>query len=152
MTRSMWGHQRVWIRSPVVLVTGAAVVALGPWPAVAARSPAPHVIVLPDPGLPADQAAAATLAAAGTTKCSSPSSDPVQDGQPIRVTLPPAPTFTVGAVNPRWWHSPRLASVTWQLGFPGLHWLGPLAPPAYDDHQTKALGVVAEQAVTFQRQ
>jgi len=139
------------MRSPVVLATGAAV-ALGPWPAAAAHSPVPHVIVLPDPGLPADQAAAAALAAAGTTKCSSPSSDPVQDDQPILVTLPPAPTFTVGAVNPRWWRNPPLASVTWQLGFLGLQWLGPLAQRAYDDDQTKALGVVAEQAVTFQRQ
>jgi Heparinase II/III-like protein/Heparinase II/III N-terminus len=86
-----------------------------------------------------------------STRCGGQAAEPVPDGQPIVVSLPPV-TFTVGKVSPAWWKNPPYADPGWQLQFLSLAWLRPLAQRAYNDNQKQSLDVVVEQVLTFHRQ
>lgn len=85
-------------------------------------------------------------------RCGNPSTDPVPDGQPIVVTMAPAPSFTVGAIPAASWKNPPVADPTWRLQYQGLMWIKPLARRAAMDGQLESLAALVDQAVTFHRQ
>ncbi|WP_433731674.1 hypothetical protein ACQP2Y_23315 [Actinoplanes sp. CA-051413] len=85
-------------------------------------------------------------------RCGSAAADPVPDGQPIVVSMPPAPAFTVGAIPAASWKNPPVADVTWRLQYQGLMWMKPLARRAAIDGQAQSLAALVAQAVAFHRQ
>jgi hypothetical protein len=123
----------------------------GPPQAAGEEEPPDHVLPAPDDEAP-ELAAAQAGAAAPVSGCGAPARNPVPDGHAIVVRLPPAPAFTVGAINPRWWKAPPVSDPTWRLTFLGLRWIPPLAQRAADDGQKKSLSALVAQAVSFHRQ
>jgi hypothetical protein len=85
-------------------------------------------------------------------RCGAGAADPVPDGQPIRVSMPPGPTFTVGSIPASWWRNPPSADPLWRLQFLGMMWVRPLAVRAAQDDQLTSLAVLAEQIAAFHRQ
>ncbi|WP_328474178.1 hypothetical protein OHA21_14475 [Actinoplanes sp. NBC_00393] len=85
-------------------------------------------------------------------RCGSAAIDPVPDGQPIVVSMPPARGFTVGAIPSSWWRSPPVTDPTWLLQFQGLMWMRPLARRAAMDGQQQSLAAIVGQAVRFHQQ
>ncbi|HEU5109331.1 MAG TPA: hypothetical protein VFT95_12370 [Micromonosporaceae bacterium] len=88
----------------------------------------------------------------GSARCSAPAADPVLDGAPMVVSIPPAPAFTVGAIPATTWRNPPSADASWRLNFEGLMWLRPLAQRAAQDNQPRSLAAIVDQAVAFHRQ
>lgn len=84
-----------------------------------------------------------------TPDCGPPSATAVPDGQPIVVSLPPAPLFTVGAINPYVWRHPMVASASWRLQFEAFMYLPPLAVRAAVDGSTRSLATIVGQVVAF---
>ncbi|GAA3347339.1 hypothetical protein GCM10020358_61750 [Amorphoplanes nipponensis] len=85
-------------------------------------------------------------------RCGPAAPDPVPDGEPIVVTMPPAPAFTVGRIPATAWRDPPVADPSWRLQFQGLMWMKSLARRAAIDGQLQSLGALVDQAVTFHRQ
>ena len=77
---------------------------------------------------------------------------PVPDGVPIVVSMPPAPDFTVGAIDPASWRNPPVSDPSWRLQYQGLMWMKPLARRAAMDGQLKSLQALVDQAVAFHKQ
>jgi hypothetical protein len=91
-----------------------------------------------------------TAAAVSTAKdCSPPSPTPVPDGQPIVVSLPPAPLFTVGKISPTVWRHPMETSPAWRLSFEAFLYLPPLAVRAEQDGQMSSLSTILQQVIAF---
>jgi len=84
-----------------------------------------------------------------TPDCGPPSATAVPDGQPIVVSLPPAPLFTVGKINPYVWRHPMVADPTWRLRFEAFMYLPPLAVRAALDGSTQSLATIVGQVVAF---
>jgi hypothetical protein len=84
--------------------------------------------------------------------CPPASPNPVPDGQPIVVELPPAASFTVGQIPAIVWRNPWVDDPTWRLWFESLRWLMPLARRAQEDGQRKSLATIIDQAIAFQVQ
>jgi hypothetical protein len=118
-------------------------------PAVAAASVAPNVP--PHTVQVLDDVRAGLLAASASTitGCGPPAADPVPDGQPIVVKLPPAAPFTVGKISKSMWLHPAVKDPAWQLWFYGFMWLHPLAERAAADGQQKSLAALVDQMVQF---
>jgi hypothetical protein len=74
---------------------------------------------------------------------------PVPDGQPIVVTIPPGPTFTVGQIPPAWWKTPPYGDAGWKLALRGFMWVQPLARRAYQDGQKDSLKAMIDQVLAF---
>lgn len=123
----------------------------GTSPAPGEEQPPGHVLPVPDDLAPELEAVRAATAAPAPA-CGAPARNPVPDGHAIVVKLPPAPAFTVGAINPGWWKAPPVSDPTWQLTFLGLRWIPALAQRAADDGQEKSLAALVAEAVTFHRQ
>ena len=87
-----------------------------------------------------------------SARCGAAATQPVPDGQPIRVSLPPAPAFTVGAIPSSWWRTPPSADPSWKLTFLGMMWTRPLAVRAAQDGQLRSLNALVEQVVAFHRE
>ncbi|MEU8233278.1 heparinase II/III family protein [Actinoplanes sp. NPDC048967] len=87
-----------------------------------------------------------------TARCGPASPDPVPDGQPIVVSMPPASPFTVGAIPASSWRNPPVTDVTWRLQYEGLMWMKPLARRAVMDGQMQSFAALVAQAVAFHRQ
>ena len=132
-------------------------------PALAAK-PSPHVIGT-DPVSVEDPAALLELyrvkpsskkqLAADPTAdagCGAPAADPVPDGEPIVVSLPPAPAFTVGKIDAASWRNPPSTDPTWQLNYLGLMWMKSLARRAAMDDQQQSLAALVDQVVAFHQQ
>jgi hypothetical protein len=142
-------------------LAAALVLVAAPAGAASARAVArPHVIPI-DPAAVDDPAALLKLYAPGTpladdptatARCGDPAADPVPDGQPIVVTIPPAGPFTVGAIPATSWRSPPVADPSWRLNFQGLMWMKPLARRAAMDGQSQSLAALVAQAVAFHAQ
>lgn len=96
-------------------------------------------------------AATSTFGARTSTApdCGAPSASAVPDGQPIVVSLPPAPLFTVGKINPYVWRHPMVASVAWRLHFEAFMYLPPLALLAANDGSTQSLATIVGQVAAF---
>jgi hypothetical protein len=77
-------------------------------------------------------------------------STPLPD--PIVVSIPPGPTFTVGRIPATWWKTPPYGDAGWQLNLRGFMWLPPLAQRAADNGQTEALDALVKQVVAFHQQ
>lgn len=84
--------------------------------------------------------------------CGPAAADPVPDGQPIVVSMPPAPAFTVGAIPASSWRTPPVSDPTWRLQYQGLMWMKPLARRAAMDGQTQSLAALVAQAAAFHQQ
>ncbi|MBV9097428.1 MAG: heparinase II/III family protein, partial [Frankiaceae bacterium] len=89
---------------------------------------------------------------AGTPDCGPPSATAVPDGQPIVVSLPPAPEFTVGKINPYLWRHPMVTGLEWRLSFEAFMYLPALAVRAANDGSTQSLATIVNQVVTFHQQ
>jgi hypothetical protein len=85
-------------------------------------------------------------------RCGPAAPDPVPDGQPIKVSMPPAPIFTVGAIAAASWRKPPVSDATWRMRYQGLMWMKPLARRAAMDLQKKSLNALVSQVVAFHRQ
>jgi hypothetical protein len=85
-------------------------------------------------------------------RCGDPAPDPIVEGDPLRVTIPPAEAFEVGKIDPATWRNPPVADPTWRLNFQGLMWMKPLARRAAMDGQQATLDALIAQAVVFHRQ
>jgi len=85
-------------------------------------------------------------------RCGAAAPDPVPDGQPIKVSMPPAPVFTVGAIAAASWRKPPVSNATWRMRYQGLMWMKPLARRAAMDLQTKSLNALISQVVAFHAQ
>ncbi|MFI1995967.1 hypothetical protein [Actinoplanes sp. NPDC020271] len=81
--------------------------------------------------------------------CDKPGDERVPDGRPIQVTLPPAPSMTVGEITGETWRRPPVTDPAWLLNFQGLRWVAPLAYRAGQDGQFTSLTALIRQAVTF---
>ncbi|WP_328474606.1 hypothetical protein OHA21_15640 [Actinoplanes sp. NBC_00393] len=81
--------------------------------------------------------------------CRGPAPDPVPDGQPIVVDMPPGPPFAVGKIKKRSWRRPPAADPTWQMRYQSLMWMPPLALRAARDGQLGSLTTLVQQAVQF---
>jgi hypothetical protein len=84
-----------------------------------------------------------------TAHCGAPAADPVPDGVPIVVSVPPGPAFTVGRIPKTWWRTPPYGDSGWQLQLRGFIWVNPLAQRAYDDGQKDSLKALVDQVVAF---
>lgn len=131
-------------------------------PSSPARAADVHVIPF-DPVLIDDPAALMQLyrhtrespgraAVPSSARCGAAATQPLPDGEPIRVSLPPAPAFTVGAIPSSWWRNPPVADPSWRLTFLGMMWVRPLAVRAATDDQLGSLNALVEQVATFHRQ
>jgi heparinase II/III-like protein len=89
------------------------------------------------------------LAQGEAVSCGAPAADPVPDGEPIVVSLPPAAPFTVGEISATVWRSPWVTDPTWRLSFESLSWMRPLAQRAADDQQFQSMDVLIRQALAF---
>ncbi|GAA3344498.1 hypothetical protein GCM10020358_48030 [Amorphoplanes nipponensis] len=85
-------------------------------------------------------------------RCGDPAAEPVPDGEPIKVSMPPAPVFTVGSIAATSWRTPPVADATWRMQYQGLMWMRPLARRAAMDGQLQSLAALVDQAVMFHRQ
>jgi hypothetical protein len=149
-----------WVRA-----FGAGVAALALFAVLIDASPAaaadPHVIP-PDPVAIDDIDALLELYGTPITslvedptadaRCGNAAADPVPDGQPIVVSMPPAPAFTVGAIPASSWRNPPVADPSWRLQYQGLMWMRPLARRAAMDGQQQSLASIVDQAVKFHQQ
>src|SRR5262245_50183747 len=88
---------------------------------------APHVVAVDAAEIPyaamekdameRDAAGKGAVARADDPRCGPAATAPVPDGQPIRVVMPPAKVFTVGAIPAAMWRRPPVADPTWRLNF-----------------------------------
>src|SRR4051812_36388922 len=78
-------------------------------------------------------------------RCGDPAPDPVPDGMPIEVLMPPATAFTVGAIPASSWTDPPVTDPTWRLNYQGLTWVRPLARRAAQDGQQESLKALVAQ-------
>jgi hypothetical protein len=85
-------------------------------------------------------------------RCGTVAPQPVPDGQPIVVVIPPGPAFTVGAISTSMWRNPPVTDPTWRQNFQAMMWLKPLARRAAQDNQQQSLTALVNQAVAFHRQ
>ncbi|MFC6021721.1 hypothetical protein ACFP2T_36845 [Plantactinospora solaniradicis] len=85
-------------------------------------------------------------------RCGNPAAEPVPDGEPILVSMPPAPVFTVGQIPASWWRTPPELNVTWRLYFESLGWIRPLAYRAVLDDQDESLATIVGQYLAFYQQ
>jgi hypothetical protein len=84
--------------------------------------------------------------------CGSASANPVLDGQPIAVRIPPARLFIVGSIPSSWWRNPPVSDPTWRLTLRGFVWAKPIAKRAHIDGELTSLATIAGQAVKFHQQ
>ena len=84
--------------------------------------------------------------------CGASATQAVPDRQPIKVSMPPVPAFTVGSIPASWWRKTPSADPLWKLRFQGLMWVRPLAIRAARDGQLRSLAALVAQAVTFHQQ
>ena len=155
--------KRVRVVGAGITVLAVAAGFLNATPALAAK-PSPHVIgtdpvSIEDPAALLDlyrvnpsskkQLAADPTADAG---CGAPAADPVPDGEPIVVSMPPAPAFTVGKINAASWRNPPSTDPTWQLNYLGLLWMKSLARRAAMDDQQQSLSALVDQVAAFHNQ
>jgi hypothetical protein len=84
--------------------------------------------------------------------CGPASPNPVPDGQPIAVQIPPAQSFTVGSIPSSWWRNPPVFDPTWRLTLRGFVWAKLIAKRAYIDSQFSSLSTIVDQAVKFHQQ
>jgi len=143
-----------------VLALTAALLGAGP---AAAASAGPHVIPL-DPIVVDDLDALEEIYGplpgfkaldedpTADARCGAAAPDPVPDGQPIKVSMPPAPTFTVGSIAAASWRNPPVSDPTWRMRYQGLMWMKPLARRAAMDLQAESLAALVSQVVAFHRQ
>ncbi|GLY95536.1 hypothetical protein [Actinoplanes sp. NBRC 103695] len=97
-------------------------------------------------------AAAADDDPTATAGCGPAATSPVNDGDPIVVSMPPAPAFTVGKIASTSWRNPPSADPTWRMNYLGLMWMKSLARRAAIDGQTGALDALVDQSVKFYQQ
>jgi hypothetical protein len=128
--------RRALLRCAVLLLALGPVAVAAP-PSWAGRA-RPHVLRLPDDADPAADGG-----------CGPPAADPVPDHQPIVVTLPPGPSFTVGQIPASWWRTPPYGDGGWRLHLRGFMWVQPLARRAYDDGQRDSLTALVDQILAF---
>ncbi|MEV7625942.1 hypothetical protein [Actinoplanes sp. NPDC089786] len=114
---------------------------------VPAAPVAPHVVAVDAAEIP-DRVSGR----ADDPRCGPAAPSPVPDGRPIRVVMPPAKAFTVGAIPAAMWRRPPVTDPTWRLTFQGLMWVRPLARRAALDGQQKSLAALVRQVVLFHRQ
>lgn len=147
------------------LAAGVAVLTLaavfGPAPPAVAAPGDPHVIPLgpavDDPGALADQYRTPSKARAAEdptadARCGAAAANPVPDGEPIVVSIPPAPPFTVGQIPASSWRNPPVADPSWRLTYQALLWMMPLARRAAQDGQQQSLTALINQAALFHQQ
>jgi Heparinase II/III-like protein/Alginate lyase len=92
----------------------------------------------------------ATTAVEDTGKhCGTAAPNPVPDGVPIVVSIPPGPSFTVGKIPTSWWRTPPYGDSGWQLQLRGFIYVSPLAQRAYQDGQQESLKALVDQVVAF---
>lgn len=104
----------------------------------------------PHPDVVSTSAAATDLTTADY--CGPASSNPVADGEPIAVRIPPAPPFIVGSIPASWWRDPPVSDPTWRLTLSGFVWAKPIAQRAHVDGQLRSLSSIVGQAVKFHQQ
>jgi hypothetical protein len=95
---------------------------------------------------------AASAAVPALAHCGPAANQAVPDGEPIKVDLPPAPTFTVGSIPASWWRSTPSADPLWRLRFLGMMWVRPLAMRAAQDGQVRSLAALVDQVARFHQQ
>lgn len=78
-----------------------------------------------------------------------PAPDPVPDGEPIVVSMPPAPPFTLGEISPTVWRQPMVPNPAWRLHFEGFMYLPPLAVRAAEDGSLGSLATMVDQVIAF---
>lgn len=98
---------------------------------------------------PSTFAGRATTATTTTPDCGPASATPVPDGEPIVVSLPPAPLFTVGQIKAAVWRHPMVADLSWRLHFEAFMYLPALAVRAVRDGSTGSLDTIIRQVVAF---
>ncbi|GLY95535.1 heparinase II/III family protein [Actinoplanes sp. NBRC 103695] len=84
--------------------------------------------------------------------CGAAAADPVPDGEPIVVSLPPGPNFTVGSIPASSWRNPPETDATWKMNYLGLMWMKGLARRAAIDDQQQSLQALVDQAVKYYQQ
>ncbi len=133
--------RRTLYKSAAVALALGSVGLVSPW-SWAGDDPGPHVFGIPRDDSVPDPAGGCGVAAP----------DPVPDGQPIVVALPPGPGFTVGQLPALWWKNPPYGDSGWQLSLRGFMWLPSLAHRAYNDGQHESLNALVEQLLAFHSQ
>jgi hypothetical protein len=114
-----------------------------PSPAAAQKAEPPPVVV------------SIKIASADTTTvdyCGSAAANPVSDGFPVVVRIPPVPAFTVGSIPSTWWRDPPSSDPTWRLTLRGFVWAKAIARRAHNDGDLGSLATIAGQAVKFHQQ
>lgn len=91
-------------------------------------------------------------AQSGETLCPPASPTAVPDGQPIVVTLRPAPPFTVGSLTRRDWTNPPVTNPTWRLWWYSFRWMPPLMRRAVADGQRQSVAVLLDQLLRYYRE
>jgi Heparinase II/III-like protein len=127
------------------VVVGALLALTAQQPANAADAPRPH-------RMPVQTETSDVATVTPDSLCPPASPDPVPDGQPIVVELPPADPFTVGQIPAAVWRNPWVADPTWRVWFESLRWLMPLARRAQQDGQRQSLATIIDQVIAFQVQ
>ncbi|WP_433717995.1 heparinase II/III domain-containing protein [Actinoplanes sp. CA-051413] len=83
--------------------------------------------------------------------CGAPA-DELTRGSRLVVTIPGAPSFTVGDIPATSWARPPSTDPSWRLKFQSLLWMKPLARRAGLDGNKRALRALVAQTVAFHRQ
>ena len=78
-----------------------------------------------------------------------PSDQAVPDGEPIVVSMSPAPPFTVGEIPASVWRTPIVADPAWRLHFEAFMYLPPLAVRAVEDGSLGSLATMVDQVIAF---
>lgn len=84
--------------------------------------------------------------------CGASTAVPVVDGTPIVVSLPPAATFTVGALPAAYWITPPSKDAAWQMWFYSMRWAQGVVLRAYEDRQPASMTAVVDQVMRFYAQ
>ncbi len=95
--------------------------------------------------------AAARRSGGELSKCTSSAAQPVRDGEPIVVSMPPAKPFTVGKLGPSFWAKPPHTDPTWQMYLYSFRWMPALVKRAIEDDQVEAKNALLDEVVRFYR-
>lgn len=124
----------------------------GPEPAVSSRPRTARTDRLRGASTPSPTASPTdSTPPAATRQCTPAAANPVVDGRPIMVQLPPAKPFRADAVAPKIWQNPPVSDPTWRLYFWSLRWMSPLVRRAQQDGQTASVEALLSQVVRFYR-